>query len=352
MIELIEGKWIEAFARTFSLCGVAPGDVCAILSETQSRPVLVKLSELALQRLDARPFHVTMVTPAVNAPVPVRSTGSSKALQGLSQPIAALAASKFVIDCSVEGLLHANERAQVLAQGASLMMISNEHPEVLERLIPDPRLAAAVDIGVGLLRNAKEMRVTSKAGTDLTIRIDGAPVRGSCGFVTPESRIAYWPAGLCLCFPKVGSVNGVLVLAPGDANLTFKSYIQNPVRFRIVDDFIEDIDGEGLDVELTCSYLGAWRDRNAYAVSHVGWGLNPRARWDAMVGYDRADINGTELRAFAGNFLYSTGANEHAGRFTEGHFDFPMRNCTIALDGKTVVSDGEVQWDLFGGFPF
>lgn len=351
MIEPIEGKWIEAFTRTFSLCGISPGDVCAILSETQSRPVLVKLSELALQRLGARPFHVTMVTPPVNAPVPVRSTGSSKALAGLTQPISALASSKFIIDCTVEGLLHASERAQVLAQGASLMMISNEHPEVLERLIPDPRLSKAVDIGIDLLQHAKEMRVTSAAGTDLTIKIDGAPVRGSSGFVSPASRIAYWPAGLCLCFPKSNSVNGVLVLAPGDANLTFKSYIQSPVRFRITNDFIDDIEGDGLDLELTRSYLAAWRDRNAYAVSHVGWGLNPHARWDALVGYDRGDVNGTELRAFAGNFLFSTGANEHAGRFTEGHFDFPMRNCTAAVDGTTVVDKGEVQWDVFGGYP-
>ncbi len=351
MIESIEGKWIDAFTQTFSLCGISSGDVCAILSETQSRPILVKLSELALQRLAARPFHVTMVSPPVNAPVPVRSTGSSKALGGLTEPIKALAASKFVIDCTVEGLLHASERAQVLAQGTSLMMISNEHPEVLERLAPDSRLAKAVDIGIDMLKHAKEMRVTSAAGTDLTIRIDGAPVRGSSGFVTAESRIAYWPAGLCLCFPKPNSVNGTLVLAPGDANLTFKSYIQSPVRFRITDDFIDEIEGAELDAELTRSYLAAWRDRNAYAVSHIGWGLNPRARWDAMVGYDRADINGTELRAFAGNFLYSTGANEHAGRFTDGHFDFPMRNCTIAVDGTIVVDKGEVQWDLFGGYP-
>ena len=45
--------------------------------------------------------------------------------------------------------------------------------------------------------------------------------------------------------------------------------------------------------------------------------------------YDKGDINGTELRAFAGNFLYSAGANEVAGRFAVGHFDLPMRNCTI-----------------------
>ena len=38
------------------------------------------------------------------------------------------------------------------------------------------------------------------------------------------------PPGLCLCFPKPGSVNGRLVLAPGDVNLTFKRYIESPVQ--------------------------------------------------------------------------------------------------------------------------
>ena len=54
------------------------------------------------------------------------------------------------------------------------------------------------------------------------------------------------------------------------------------------------------------------------------------------------DVNGTEARAFAGGFLYSTGANEVAGRFTAGHFDLPMRRCTITLDGEAVVCDGEL----------
>jgi 2,5-dihydroxypyridine 5,6-dioxygenase len=62
--------------------------------------------------------------------------------------------------------------------------------------------------------------------------------------------------------------------------------------------------------------------------------------------YDKRDFNGTELRAFAGNFLYSTGANETAGRYTQGHFDLPVRKCTIQLDGETVVKDGVLQGDL------
>jgi len=76
------------------------------------------------------------------------------------------------------------------------------------------------------------------------------------------------------------------------------------------------------------------------ATSHVGWGLNPAARYEAMTMYDRNDTNGTELRAVAGNFLYSTGANEFAGRYTRGHFDLPVMACTITLDGQVVVDKG------------
>jgi len=46
--ERIEGKWIETFASVFKLCRVESGTVVAILSETQSRPVNVQLTELAL----------------------------------------------------------------------------------------------------------------------------------------------------------------------------------------------------------------------------------------------------------------------------------------------------------------
>ena len=88
------------------------------------------------------------------------------------------------------------------------------------------------------------------------------------------------------------------------------------------------------------NYLAGFDDPLAYATSHVGWGLNPRARYEALCMYEKDDLNGTELRALAGNFLYSTGANEFASRFTEGHFDLPMMGCSISLDGVLVVDKG------------
>jgi 2,5-dihydroxypyridine 5,6-dioxygenase len=190
------------------------------------------------------------------------------------------------------------------------------------------------------------MRVTSRAGTDLVVDLEGAIAGGGWGYTTRSGTITHWPGGLCLCFPRARSVDGTLVLDRGDVNLTFKRYLESPVRLTIAADYVTDIAGESLDAELMRSYFAAWGDREAYAVSHVGWGMNPAARWDAMTMYDRADFNGTELRAFAGNFLYSTGANEVAGRHTLGHFDLPLRNCTVVLDDRTVVQDGKLQGEL------
>jgi len=99
------------------------------------------------------------------------------------------------------------------------------------------------------------------------------------------------------------------------------------------------------------SYLAAWGDREAYAVSHVGFGMNPNARYEALAMYDQRDFNGTELRAVAGNFLFSTGANEFAGRYTAGHFDIPVMRTTITLDDTVVVRDGVLQ-DVFGWAPW
>jgi 2,5-dihydroxypyridine 5,6-dioxygenase len=146
-------------------------------------------------------------------------------------------------------------------------------------------------------------------------------------------------------------VSGTLVMAPGDLNLTFNRPMESTVHLTIEDDHIVDIAGPGLDADLFSSYLSAFGDRGTYATSHVGWGMNPSARWDTAMLYDRRELWGTEARAFAGNFLYSTGANEHAGRFAAGHFDLPLRHCTVHLDDRPVVIDGELVAELAPGVP-
>lgn len=338
----IEARWIEAFETVFRLCKIEAGDDVAILSETQSRSLNVHLAELALIRLGARPFHLAIPTPTQNAPVPVRSTGASQVIQNLRPVMAALTQCPVIIDCTVEGLMHAPELPDILKSGARVLNISNEHPDALERLIPNEALKRQVLAASRLARKTAQMTVQSAAGTDLTVEMEKAATVGIWGFTDKPGTLAHWPGGLVVSFPQANSINGVVVLDCGDINLTFKRYLQNSVTLTIADDYVVDIQGQGTDYELMQRYWAAWDDPVAYAVSHVGWGLNTNARYEALTMYDQRDTNGTELRAYAGNFLFSTGANEFAGRFTQGHFDLPIRGCTIALDDQVVVQEGNL----------
>ena len=162
LADRIEAKWIDAFCEIFDRCAVKAGDTAAILSETQSRALNVHLAELALLRMGARPFHVVLPTPRNRHAVPVRSTGASEAIQKLGPVVSALQQAGFVVDCTIEGLMHAPETPEILKAGARILNISNEHPEALERMVPDSALEKRVRGAVKMLRGTRRMRVTSK----------------------------------------------------------------------------------------------------------------------------------------------------------------------------------------------
>ena len=69
LLDRIEARWIEAFKAVFERCGVASGEDVVILSESQSRPLNVQLSEIALDMLGAELRHVVVPTQRQTVPV-------------------------------------------------------------------------------------------------------------------------------------------------------------------------------------------------------------------------------------------------------------------------------------------
>src|ERR1700745_1427911 len=155
LADRIEAKWIDAFCEIFERCAVKAGDVAAILSETQSRALNVHLAELALLRMGARPFHVVVPTPRNKQIVPIRSTGASEAIQRLGPVGAAAQEGGFGGDCHIQGLMHAPETPDILKAGARILVISNEHPEALERMVPDRALGKRGRGAARMLRGTK-----------------------------------------------------------------------------------------------------------------------------------------------------------------------------------------------------
>jgi len=162
------------------------------------------------------------------------------------------------------------------------------------------------------------------------------------GVAEKPGRYDVWPGGFVGAFPTAGSTNGTIVLAPGDLVSGFNRYVESKIVFTIKDSKIIDIVGEGFDADLMRSYLESWDDAESYATSHLGWGLNDRAKWHAIQFYDKDSTNMQDGRAFAGNFMWSTGPTPGVKRFVPGHFDIPMKGCTVKVDGKSVVENGNL----------
>jgi len=59
---------------------------------------------------------------------------------------------------------------------------------------------------------------------------------------------------------------------------------------------------------------------------------------------DVPERSAAAARTFPGNFLFSTGPNSQGGgkRTTRGHYDVPMRDCTLILDDEMVIEKGKL----------
>jgi 2,5-dihydroxypyridine 5,6-dioxygenase len=136
-------------------------------------------------------------------------------------------------------------------------------------------------------------------------------------------------------------VDGTVVIAPGDVLLPFKTYVQSPIELSIERGRITGVSG-GVDAEVIRDYMADFEDPDAYGLSHIGWGMNENAKWTALATDKRG--HGMELRGFSGNVLFSTGPNTQVGgpNNTPCHIDVPMRSCSLHLDDRPIVTDGEV----------
>ncbi len=232
--------------------------------------------------------------------------------------------------------------------GARFLMIIDA-PDDLEQLQSPPGLKEAVLYADAMLAKTKQVRVTSAAGTDLTYTCGEYPVMSQYGIADERGHFDHWGAGHVHTFPNEGSAQGTVIFQPGDIIiLPYCRYVVDPVKVTVKDGFVTAIEG-GLDASLMQDWLSDCRvstdDEDPFALSHLGWGLNPQARWYWMALHgDTPERMRAAARVFPGNFLFSTGPNSEGGgnRRTRGHYDVPMRGCSIYLDGKMIIDKGKI----------
>jgi 2,5-dihydroxypyridine 5,6-dioxygenase len=339
-------QMLEAWIKVLKLSRLEPGQTVTILTSTATHPQTLGTALIASQFMGARVNRLDL--PPVNGEKSLSRDRLAylgvTPLTGNRAAIAALKESDLVLDLMT--LLFSSEQLDILKSGTKILL-AVEPPEVLTRLVPTLADRKRVLDAQGRIARAKEMRIVSVAGTDLRCPIGEFEPIAEYGFVDEPGRWDHWPSGFALTFPNDGKAHGRIVIDRGDILLPQKSYVLEQIELIVEGGFAVAING-GLDAELLREYMATFNDPEAYAISHIGWGLQPRAHWSTLGLYDRESTLGMDARAFEGNFLFSLGPNNEAGgaRTTACHIDIPLRHCDVLLDNDYVVRNGVVQDDV------
>ncbi len=343
MFDLSSVDLLGAFRRELELCKVKEDEHVVVLSEPDSRGDYVAAAFGAAKSLGAHVIAAT-VPGGIAAPADSTRTGSGPGLTSVLNDGAAqdlLKSADLVVDLTQEGFIHAPVQQEILKTGTRIIFVCDA-PDVLVRNLPQEGDKERVLAASGLLKRSETMRVTSGAGTDLTVQLKNAHPEFQVGFADDPGRWDHWPCTMVLCWPEFS--DGQLVLAEGDILLPFKEYVRSPVTLQIADGHIEKISG-GADAKMLETFFEDADDEWGRSLSHMGWGLMKSADWFATALYGKSELMGMDARAFAGNFLWSTGPHPVLGRESYAHVDIAMRGCTVSVDGTDVVVDGRLVED-------
>ena len=341
-MNLLATDIFDLFRAQFKRCHVKANERTAVLAEANSRPEYVEAAFAALKSLDTTVVLITV--PSCTGSLLPGEGLSADLLEGNLPAIEALSLCDFVVDVSSSAIVHSAYRVKIQERGARILTVI-EPPDVLARCTPSVDLKNRVLVAGRLLDAANKFHVRSDHGTDISFDRGTNPLGLQYGLADEPGRWDHWPSGMAAVYPEDGTAEGVIVLAPGDIVFPLARYIQSPVTFEIEKGWIRKISGAGLDAEFIRGYMDVWNQPEAYATSHIGWGLDHSAQWITSQLYGPRDLIGMDGRCFAGNFLWSTGPNKFVGRHTSCHYDIAMRGCTITLDDRIVVDNGQIAYD-------
>ena len=323
---------VPMFRDHMELCGVGPGQTVMAFTNTQSNPAYITALMGAVRVLGGDFFQIMVAADDSW----MKSRTIVDAWKGCDLVVGFLASMG-------SHWIYSDAHNEALAAGVRSLMI--EEPEDhLRRMFPLPEIRKRGERSLELLATSDTMRVWSDAGSDFTVRYTGRPLGCQYGYTDQAGRWDHWPSGQCGLAPLEDSAEGTLVVDAGDALLPMGKYVEQPIRMELREGNIVSMEG-GADARLLKDFFELPKDKRAYGVSHIGWGFEHRANWNALGlrfwegggVMDTESYYGNMLIAFGANFTHKLGGKNRVNF----HFDIPTRNHSIGVGDTQIIDRGQ-----------
>lgn len=240
-----------------------------------------------------------------------------------------------VVGLTQMSLAHTRARLLLCASGGRYLSLVGYS----ESLLDDPCIMADYRAQYTLTRaladaftEATTLRVTSRAGTDMSFRIEGRV--GNCcpGFVDDRYKLGSPPDIEANVSPIEDSSHGIAVI-DGSIAAAEIGLLREPMTLLVHNGAITDIKGLDADVATFQAKLAAVGDENARVLAEVGIGLNPLARLTGNMLTDEGVF---------GSVHFGFGSNVTVGGRNDVpfHVDCVLKEASVWIDDNQVMKHG------------
>lgn len=319
---------VDLFRRQLGMCRLKPGELCLCVTDTAWNPAYAAACMGAAHALGADAYEI--VLPA-GRPLPTRSLGPAWREADL-------------IVYMTSHKLHYRPEIRAALDAGTRVLCAMQPLHVMERLTADPEVRRRTIAGAALLDAARVIRITSLAGTDLTMDKTGRPGLAHYGAADEPGHLDFWGGAMAQAAQLEGTTEGTLVLAPGDCCFHLGRMVEQRTVIRFEGGRAVSFEG-GLDAILIREELEAGGTQASFMAGHMAWGTDHRARWlQPLVQTPDAGGGGADTEGFLGNIQVEIGSNDDVvfggKNSTPTHLGLCLRNASLSLDGRPIIADG------------
>lgn len=238
-----------------------------------------------------------------------------------------------VIAPTTKSLSHTEARHKATQAGARIATMPGIAEEMMIRTMSSDYTGIA-DLSRRVaesLSKGKIARVTSPAGTDITMSIDGRDGLPDTGMLHSPGAFGNLPAGEAFIAPVEGSANGRIVI---DGAMAGVKELDEPITVIVENGKVKEIQG-GEAANQLAQMIETAKDDNARNVAELGIGTN-----------ENAGLSGSllEVEKVLGTVHIAFGDNKSFGGQVKApiHVDGVILKPTLIVDDKTVISEGKI----------
>lgn len=319
---------VALFTHQLSACRLAPGELCLCITDTAWNPGYAAACMAAAHALGAEAYQAVF---AASRPLP-------------SSGLAAAWADADLIVYMTSFTLHYRPEIRAALDGGTRVLCVMQPLHVMRRLTADPDVRRRTRAGAALLDAAREIRITSDAGTDLVMDKTGRRGLAHYGAADEPGHLDFWGGAMVQAAQREGTLEGRLVLDVGDCCFHLGRFVEQRTVITFRAGRAVAFEG-GLDAFLIRSELDSAGDARAFLAGHMAWGTDRRCKWtQPIVQVPEAGGGGADTEGFYGNVQIEIGSNDDVlfggTNRTTAHLGLCLRNASLALDGRPVIVRG------------